>query len=193
MRKRDSYLALLCIAAAFFLFGCSSRTANVTPPTSERAFNPGKIEKIAVLITQGQVIKDRRLKIPERLLEDEFIKALLAKGYRVPSRSDIKQLTNEPDYQRSALSDPDAAKIGKALNVPAVLIVSVTHFSTAKETHDFKASNELNATLSARLISVERVEVLWINSLSGSGESKNVGILMESLARQVADSFPARN
>jgi len=82
-----------------------------------------------------------------RCVEDELMKALLAKGYAIPSRSDIADLRRELSVQNSGLTNDDAARIGRFLNVPVVLIATVYG-----DMH----------SISARLVHVETIEILWV-------------------------------
>jgi hypothetical protein len=69
-------------------------------------------QKIAVI-----VIRLSRDDVPRREIEDVFIRTLISKGFRVVSRSDIKPLQDEIEFQRrSGLTDKDAAKLGRMLN-----------------------------------------------------------------------------
>ena len=132
------------------LLGSSVKT------TSKPGFNAQRLDKIAILAERGR-------EIPDRMIEDEFISALLRKDYTIAARSDIQAVLKEMQFQKTGLTDDDAVNFGKVLNVQAVLIVSVTSLKVNRE------KKQLECTLDARLISVEKSEVLWIGTNSGSG------------------------
>jgi hypothetical protein len=183
----------LCILF-FLLAGCSAADSVnkfVYPPpspvraVSDPSFNPRELDKVAIIIRE-----DSARGLPYRLMEDEFITALIGKGYKVPSRSDMKAVVREIDFQRSALTDADAAKIGKMMNVRAVMIVSVTNYDSVRGQY-----NHMEATLSARLVGVEKSDVLWIGTHSAKTSSTRSGnsALFSTLARRVASAFPAKH
>ena len=85
-------------------------------------FQPQSIKKLAVIMRL-----DKRYKyseVPYRRVEDIFMFDLLNKGYQVASRSDVQQVMEELHFQDSSLTEKSIAKIGKMLNVSAMLIVS---------------------------------------------------------------------
>ena len=156
------------------LLGSSVRT------TSKPGFNAQRLDKIAILAERGR-------EIPDRMIEDEFISALLRKDYTIAARSDIQAVLKEMQFQKTGLTDDDAVNFGKVLNVQAVLIVSVTSLKVNRE------KKQLECTLDARLISVEKSEVLWIGTNSGSGATDSENILFKKLSSQLADRFPSRS
>jgi hypothetical protein len=144
----------------------------------------------------------RERSLPEsalRLLEDEFIFVLLNKGYSIASRSDVESIIREMRFQHSGLTDQDAARLGKLLNVPAVLIVSVTQLRT-EPYEGYKVNYQpvyydTTAAMGARLISVEKGEILWFGKHKGTyrvrADREGTESLV-SLARTIAGSFPPR-
>jgi len=149
--------------------------------TTSQLFNPKRINKIAILIHGNN-------NVPKRLIEDEFIRAIMEKGYQIPSRSDMAQIMGELDLQRSGITDSDAAKFGKFLNVPAVLIISVTQYDVYKS----GKSQKLKASISARLIDVERSDILWIASASKSTIYVDRGNdLLAQMSESIAMTLPS--
>ena len=153
------------------LFGQSVQTS------SRPGFNTQGLDKIAILVEKGG-------EIPDRMIEDEFISALLRKDYTIAARSDTQAVLKEMQFQKSGVTDDDAVKLGKVLNVQAVLIVSVTSLKVNKK-------KRLECGLDARLIGVERSEMLWIGTHSGTGEADNENKLLKKLSAQLADSIPS--
>ena len=158
------------------------------PPPAVKAvqapsFEGSKIGKMAVIVQSKRGT-------PDRLIEDEFIGILIAKGYTIAARSDIKQIMKEMKFQQSGLADKDAAQIGKVLNVPAVIIVAITKFEKGR----WGKVKYIDATMGARLISVERTEVLWIGTCSDKFYNDDLGTsgILAYLARNIANSFPDR-
>jgi TolB-like protein len=147
-------------------------------------FNPGKFEKIA-FITDSSITRTKRS------VEDVFTAALLSKRYKVASRSDVDRILQEMKFQQSGLTDADAKKIGKILNVPAVLIGSVPK-SQEKVFRNGSKIKYVEIQFSARLIDVESSEVLWISSLEGYDDRQNAHSLVQKLAASVVDTFPSR-
>ena len=144
---------------------------------SRPGFNTQRLEKIAILV-------ERDREIPDRMIEDEFIRVLLSKNYTVVARSDTQAILKEMQFQKSGLTDDDAVNLGRVLSVQAVLIVNVTDL---KVTRDRK---QLQCSMGVRLIGVEKSEVLWIGTHSGSGSADNENKLLKKLSAQLADSIP---
>lgn len=123
--------ALLC-GAALVIWGCATACTTVNGPSPQRLgarsvevqstssprFDPAKYEKLALIM---QDLTDTRS--PDaalaRQIEDVMAQALFSKGYRLAARSDIKSLMKEITLQTSGLTDADAARVGRLLNVPA--------------------------------------------------------------------------
>jgi len=148
--------------------------------TSKPGFNAQRLDKIAILVEKGR-------EIPDRMIEDEFISALLGKNYTIAARSDTQAILKEMQFQKSGITDDDAVNLGKVLNVQSVLIVSVTSLKVNKE------KKQLECGLDARLIGVERSEVLWIGTHSGSGAPDSENTLFKKLSAQLADKFPSHS
>lgn len=119
---------------------------------SRAGFNFAALDKVAVLEVSGSVHGDA----VKNQIGDFFVMELLKRGYTPVERAKVQALLKEQEFQTSGVtSDQDAAKAGRVLNVPAVLIVNIP---TYKE--------EINMT--AKIISVEDGGILWAGSASGS-------------------------
>jgi hypothetical protein len=170
----------LVILAPYIIMSLSScsqvRTDRITtsqtvPPSPMFLAKPP--QKIAVI-----VLRSVNSYIPDREIEDVFIRASISKGFRVVSRSDIEPLLREMEFQkRSGLTDKDAAELGRILNVPAVMIVAVTRNET------------YSVSLGARLISVEEAEILWGNMAGSTRPFYSQDILIE-VAKGIANTIP---
>ncbi len=159
-----------CIFAvmSLLIIGCSAYEQVEPIPTTQFSsspqFYPQAMSRLAILVQAGK-------EVPLRQIENEFILQLMSKGYQIASRSDLSGILEEINFQHSAITDTDAVKIGKILNVPAVLIITpMSKFS-----------------MGARLVSVEYAEILWIGTAS---YAYNVGY--QELAKAIAKAFPSR-
>jgi hypothetical protein len=145
-------MRMLCICAllaALIAGGCATSKGE----SYVRAdYDFGKLTKIAVVEVSGAVQGDA----VKNQISDFFQMELLKKGYTVVERSRVQSILNEQKFQTSDIaSDEGAAKAGKILNVPAVMLVNIPKFK-----------EDMNMT--AKIIDVEDGSVLWIGSGSGS-------------------------
>jgi hypothetical protein len=156
--------------------------------SSSPLFTPSKFRSIAIFVQdeRGQAFaSDARAqhsllsKTPNtftsykffaiRTIEDEFMIALINKGYEIAARTDIPTMLKELGLQNSGITDKDVSQIGKFVNVAAILLVTV--------------GSSYNS-LSARLLSVETSELLWLGSTA-------TGPRWDQKAQDVAAVFPA--
>lgn len=152
---------------------------SVTAPT----FDAKKINKLAVIVLAEN-------QAPTRLMEDIYMSSLLEKGYSVASRSDIDNLMKEMNFQSSGLTDNDAAKLGKILNVSAVIITSVTNMQSQYNSRG--QYNYLEGTVGGRLIDVQKGEVLWLGSCSDAIQGSATNSFIEELTTKLVSKFPSR-
>ncbi len=142
--------ACVCVLlAALMVGGCATGKGE---SYSRAGFDFSSLDKVAVLNVEGAVRGDAA----KNQIGDYFTMELIKRGYTPVERAKVQALLKEQEFQASDLtSDSDAAKAGRILNVPAVLLVNIP---TYKE--------EINMT--AKIVSVEDGGVLWIGSASGS-------------------------
>lgn len=185
------------------------------PPAADArtspAFQAASVSKVAVLMEEPR--EYYQLRTATRMVEDNFIKALMANGYSIASRSDMDAIMKELHLQNSGITDSDAAKLGKMLNVSAVLIVSATDYRVSRVptpsymnllSNKKKPDNlpppdpeyETRVGISARLTSVQQAEILWLGSYTAVGTSTNsqgdgAGVAAYA-ARVVASALPPR-
>jgi len=183
----------IVLFAMFLLLSCIPQQAKPVRTVSNPEFNPKSINKIAIFVQDGRNFRHAK-NFPQRLVEDEFMTGLIEKGYSVPARSDIEKIMKEQQFQHSGLADEDAAKLGKILNVPAILIVSLTQYENKNSGHTSNQyiMDRVEATLSARLVSVEKTEVLWVGTYSARAKKDQGSNLCATIAKRIADSFPSR-
>jgi hypothetical protein len=155
------------------------------------------IKKIAVLVP---TVKED---IPYRHIEGQFIQGLRAKGYTMMSRGDISSVMKEINFQKSGLTEGNAAMIGRILKADAILIVEITEYEKkrTKEGSDYIA----NVSMAARLIDVETSNIAWIKSKS-TRNSLLVSLVMlpinilsgsnskfDELTNSILSEFPRRS
>jgi hypothetical protein len=129
--------------------GCASQKGE---SYSRAGFNFGELDKVAILEVSGAV----RGEAAKNQIADFFNMELVKRGYTPVVRSEVQKILKEQEFQASDItSDADAARAGKVLNVPAVLLVNIP---TYKE--------EMNMT--AKIVNVEDGGILWVGSAFGS-------------------------
>jgi hypothetical protein len=80
---------------------------------------------------------------------------LLRKGYMPIERAQVQSLLEEHEFQASDLTtDEGAARAGRILNVPVVLVVNIPNF-------------EEEMSMTAKMIDVEDASIIWAGSGSG--------------------------
>lgn len=175
-----------------------------TPPSTTWKANPNsstsRFPKVAVYVENlSATDKNKPAANFVRAVEDEFIGGLLQKGYKVASRSDVEKLKVEIEFQESGktkqagLSDNQVAHLGKMLNVPAVLIVSIQEASTRNQNDGSNVYFTASGTVSARLISVEEGEQIGVSSYSSYStvnDRNQVFPTVMAAAKVVAASIP---
>jgi hypothetical protein len=183
---------------------------------SSPEFKPADFKRVAIVWPERHGWGGNEKTDSQRAMEDEFTSALMEKGYSVVSRSDVVAVLKEQKFQNeSGLTDADASKIGKLLNVPAVMVVSI---SDLKSERYKKPSNAVNlgiirldvqdndpnerpkfanrCSMGARLLSVEKGEILWFGKTTAISVQENPQDFSESVqkaAAAVAQAIPTRN
>ena len=145
MRAVLAGVLLSVLAAA----GCSSTKAE---SQAVAGYDFGKINKIAIVDVGGRVYgeaaKDR--------VSTLFAMKLMEKGYTLVERKDIKALLKEQELQASDLTTKEgAAKAGRFLNVPAIMMISIPRYSGGK------------MEVTAKIVDVEDATILWMGTGSG--------------------------
>lgn len=186
-------------AVAATLVAC----APVAPPEAPRpvvttmaAFSPVVYERVAVFVqSRTNGVSEGGL----REVEDRFMQALLAKGYILASRSDLAQVLKEQKLQASGVTEKALAEAGKALNVAGVLLVSVNRLDAESYTPVIRLEGRsyyrATAGISARLISADLAQVMWIGSYSDAVQISNLSdreIVLAPVASVVASGLPRR-
>jgi hypothetical protein len=123
--------------------------------TGESYFRAGydfsRVEKIAVI----DVVGDVRSEAAKNQISDFYVMELLRKGYAPVERSQVQALLDEQDFQATDItSTEDAARAGRILNVPTVLIVNIPDFGD-------------QMSMTAKMVDVEDGSILWMGSGTG--------------------------
>ncbi len=207
----------LFLGAALLIAGCAivdgltgtNLSGNNSPQPPPRAswqaapgFSAEPLTKIAVIAEDKARRNWGSDDAMVRTVEDQFIAKLLQKGYQVSARSDVAQVLGEIRFQQSGLTEAGAAKLGRMLNAAAVLIVTINGANVNSQDTGVSYNgvqqqiHSASCNMSARLISVEKAEILGITSFTSRVATANrddasPGILFT--AQIIADSIPSRN
>jgi curli biogenesis system outer membrane secretion channel CsgG len=181
--KLDKLVLTLCLA--LLLVGCATRNYENLPSRDARpikeptltssvspTFNQKLMPKLAVVVLEPKFSKV--LSDAGRGVEDTMMGALLERGFQLATRDDVETLLVEIHFQRdSTLTDKDAVRWGKMLNVQGMLIVKweweVEQFRAGRvgEWRYLgmpypKVNFATRAGLGVRLVAVESAEVKWV-------------------------------
>jgi len=183
----------------------------VVKAVSAPSFNSTDLKKVAIVWPNKQ--RSEQEDASQQTIEDEFTMALMEKGYSVAARSDVQAILKEQQFQReSGMTDADVSKIGKLLNVSAVMVVNVSDLKSerAKESVNLgiirfnvqQTSNGVEerkfvnyCSMGARLLGVEKGEILWFGKVTTSSVSEGQQDFSESVkkaAGAIAQAMPER-
>jgi outer membrane lipoprotein SlyB len=136
-------LGLLIAAVA----GCASGESYTL-----KGFDFSKVEKVAVLEVTGPVATEAA----RNQLGDFFVMELLKKGYVPVERQQVQAILKEQKFESSgATSDEDAARAGRILNVPAVVIINIPEYG-----------EYLSMTI--KMVETETARIVWMGAGRGS-------------------------
>ena len=157
------------LIALLFVVGCSKGESYV-----RAGYNFSQINKVAVIEVAGVVEGD----VAKNQIADFFGMELLKKGYAVIERAQVQALLDEQEFQASDLTlSDDAAKAGRILNVPVVLVVNIP-----------KYDEDMNMT--AKMVDVQDASILWMGSATGS-TGKTLGTIFGAAAGAAAGAVVA--
>ncbi len=142
--------ACLCtLMAALLVAGCASSQGE---GYAAAGFNFASLDKIAIVEVTGRVYGDT----VKNQISNMFAQELMKRGYTVVERSQIQSILKEQEFQASDITTNEgAARAGKVLNVPAVLMIDIPKYKEKME-------------MTAKLVDVENGTILWIGTGSGS-------------------------
>lgn len=134
------------VIAVMLIGGCSSGESYV-----KAGYDFTRLDKIAIVDVQGDISSEPA----KNQIADFFGMELLKKGFEPVERAQVQTLLKEQKFQTSGLTSQEgAAKAGRILNVPAVLVVNIPNFGE-------------QMSMTAKMIDVETAGILWMGSGSG--------------------------
>jgi len=124
-------------------------------------FNFAKLDKVAIV----EVDSPLGSRAAENQIADFFAMELLKKGYTPIERQQVEAILAEQKFQAGELtSNEEAARAGRILNVPAVMIVNIPTWGERID-------------MTAKLVNVEDGSILWLGSGSG-GTRRTLGTVI---------------
>ena len=134
------------VVAVMLIGGCSSGESYV-----KAGYDFTRLDKVAIVDVQGDISGEPA----KNQIADFFGMELLKKGFEPVERAQVQTLLKEQKFQTSGLTSQEgAAKAGRILNVPAVLVVNIPNFGD-------------QMSMTAKMINVETAGILWMGSGSG--------------------------
>lgn len=198
------FCAIVCIALPYSQDSYAAKKPKVRVTLSPH-FDSNVFDRLAVYVEDRS---GRRLNNGViRAIDDEFVRAAIQYGYKVATRSDIDAIERELMIQSSDFTEAAMAKRARALNVPAIILVSVNSLEIVQFTslvsvliksQRNKRAYNANVSVSARMIDAEAAQIIWLSSYTSQeyiGERKDYKIAAEAVvpvASEVAASLPKR-
>ena len=141
-------VCLCTLLAALLVNGCATGTGE---SFMRAGYDFSQLNKVAVIEVSGAV----RGEGAKNQIGDFLAMELLKKGYTPVERAQVQALLKEQKFQAADVtSDEGAARAGRILNVPAVLLINIPTYR-----------EEMNMTV--KMIDVEDGGILWMGSGSG--------------------------
>ncbi len=141
---------LWCVSCvvALAMVGCAaSRGESVI----KHGYDFWRLDKVAVIEVVGEIGSEAA----RNSVAHFFSMELLRRRYEPVERLQVQAILEEQEFQRSDLTRPEeAARAGRILNVPAVLVITVSSLG-----------EEISMT--AKMIDVEDAGILWMGAGSG--------------------------
>lgn len=149
-------ITITLLTMLVLISGCSSGESYVNPRVDF-----SNIDKVAVVDVIGNVGGEAA----RNQIADFFAMQLLKKGYSPIERAQVQTILDEQDFQASGLTPAeDAAKAGRIINVPTVIVINVPKFN-----------EEMSIT--AKMLDVEDGSILWMGNGSGN-TGKTLGTIV---------------
>ena len=144
-----------------------------------------------------------------RAIDDEFTRVAIERGYTLATRSDTETVLREVSIQASDYTEAALAQSARALNVNAIIVVSINGLDIEPfmSARDFflgdgrKRSYRATGSLSARMISADLAQVVWLSSHQVAGRvggdrrtdyAAAAGVVLPEVAAAVANTLPVR-
>jgi hypothetical protein len=156
-------------------------------------FDREKYGRIAVVAEQPAV--GAQSDAAARAADTSFTGVFMEKGYSVSSRGDVSTAMSEVMRSKSGMTDGEAKKLGKVLNVQGVLIVSVDDFAGSPVRTSNGTGYKTRTRVTARLVDVETSQAHW--TCTGALESTSDmnqpdPEVVHRIAERMAEKFPDR-
>lgn len=171
--------------------------------TTSPRFSPQVYDRIAIYVENNNDNRrsyNRGASGALREVEDEFMRAVIENGYTLAARSDLDQILREQELQQSSYTETAIAQRARAINVSAVIIVSINGQTTTRFTPALYQRGvnyyRSEASISARMISAELAQVVWLSSYQGSQTINNMdeqNNVLPLIARIVARGLPSKS
>jgi hypothetical protein len=211
------------LLASLALFIASSIPGNAGPvpgvKTSQHpSFKPENFERLAVIVKPIQAQSSRtgfgglgmatsrghQQSQLERLVEQGFMRTLLAHGYTLVSRMDLDAAMVEKGLDQAKLTDEKLSEeAAKLLHVSALLIVSVDAFNvTPMQRQGNRVSGfggqqqyfQLVVSVGARLVKINDNMVMWTGDMTvdrAIASQDQDSVALGAMAEAIGSAFPA--
>ena len=165
MRKLLTISALF-MALSAYISGC------VTAQSCHRqGYDFTNICTVAVVDVVGCSVSG----VAKSQIVDFFNMELLKKGFSPIERTKIQTLLNEHQLRACDITAPEhAAKVGKILDVPVILVINVPEFGE-------------DVAISAKMLDVEDGSILWMGTGSGTTGRTTASILSNATVNEGTD------
>lgn len=146
MRGRNQVFVVVALAVAALASGCTTGESYAAAN-----YNFAALDRVAVVEVQlpigGEAARDQ--------IADVFAMELLRKGYQAVERRQVSAILKEQQFQAGDLTAPeDAARAGRILNIPAVIVVNIPTWGEKID-------------MTAKMIDVETGAIIWLGSGKG--------------------------
>ena len=221
MRKiiQCSFPVIITICFATCLAGAHAAPVSGVKTSQHESFKPRDFERLAVIVkplqSQGHfgggmsMSRGRQQSQTDRLIEQGFMRVLMAHGYTLVSRTDLDSAMQEKGLDDAHMTDEKLTEeAGKLLHVSALMIVSVDDFNVTQSRQvqrqpgqqptfygtSTQTVYQCAASVSARLVKISDNMVMWTGdmNLDRTLASQAQGTqLLGSMAEAIASSFPS--
>ena len=142
-------LVLCALLSTLVAAGCATSKTESHPLAG---YDFSKAKQVAVVEVKGVYGEGTKGKFM-----DMFNMELLKRGYAPVDRARVQTILKEQQFQSSGVtSSENAAKAGKLLNVPAVMMINVPKYKDDK------------MDLTATMVEVETSQIIWMGGGTGS-------------------------
>lgn len=135
---------------AFAFAALSLSACNKGSSTTKAGHDFSSTRKVAIVSVSGCEGDLAAQNQVSDYLKIEFVK----RGYDVVEREQLSALMKEQEFQASGVTEGNAAKAGRILNVPAVVLINIPDYGE-------------KVALTAKMIDVETGSIVWIGEGTG--------------------------